>query len=291
MEVKLPNFLIVGSAKAGTTSLYHYLKQHPEVYMPEMKEPRFFVSTIFKELNLKDPYCKSISKDIIFTFEDYIKLFKDAKNERAIGEASPQYLYYYSTAIPCIKKHLGSIKIIIIIRNPIDCAYSYYGHALRDLNEVLPFEKCLQKYIDVFFYYKQISAYMLNFSHVKVFLFNDLKNDALGLIKDVYKFLEVDSSFIPNINIEYNVSGIPKNKFIQNLITKENIFKSIFKIATKIILPEVKRLRLIENFKARNLKKLGKMKPETRQYLKGIYREDILKLQDLLNRDLTHWLR
>ncbi len=79
MEAKLPNFLLVGTAKSGTTSLYHYLKQHPEVYMSEMKEPRFFASSIFKKLNHNDPRYEIVLKSATFTFEDYIKLFENVR--------------------------------------------------------------------------------------------------------------------------------------------------------------------------------------------------------------------
>ena len=67
IEAKLPNFLLVGTTKSGTTSLYHYLKQHPEVYMSEMKEPRFFASSIFKKLNHKDPCYEIVPRSAIFT--------------------------------------------------------------------------------------------------------------------------------------------------------------------------------------------------------------------------------
>ena len=113
MKNKLPNFLIVGAAKSGTTSLYNYLNQHPEVFMPtfnldgvNVKEPQFFVKQkIINKIHFG-----------IWDWESYKDLFKKAQNHQAIGEASVFYLYYYEEAIKNIKRYLNSeVKIIIIL--------------------------------------------------------------------------------------------------------------------------------------------------------------------------------
>ncbi|HDL01569.1 MAG TPA: sulfotransferase, partial [candidate division Zixibacteria bacterium] len=127
----LPNFLIAGASKSGTTSLHSYLKQHPMIFMP-VKESRFFVSEIFENLSPKDPRYEHIIKYTIFNYYDYVKLFENVNNEHAIGEAGTLYLYYYKIAISKIKKYLGNNKIIIILRNPTDRAFSAYMHLLRD---------------------------------------------------------------------------------------------------------------------------------------------------------------
>ena len=144
-------------------------------------------------------------------------------------------------------------------------------------------------YIDVGFYYNQVKAYLDNFDPLKIYLFDDFKKDTLGLVKDIYGFLEVDTSFVPDVNIKYNVSGIPKNKFIHKFLKEPNILKSIVKPIIKTLIPQEERRKVIEKIKMKNLQK-SQMKPETREYLKNLYRDDILKLQDLIKRDLSSWL-
>ncbi len=292
MDVKLPNFLIVGAMKSGTTSLWRYLQQHSEIYMPDEKEPRFLTSS------------RLIKSRPIRTFEDYVKLFRDAKEEKAIGEASPHYLYPYSSTIPTIKNYLGDVKIIIILRNPTDRAFSAYKHTfLIERSEALPFEKCLELeeerkknevlpmmhfYKDLGFYYSQVKAYMENFSRVKVCLYDDLSRDALGLVQDLYGFLEVHRSFIPEVGIKHNISP-PKNKFLREfLLDYDHPLKKFLRpvLLNTIGLNNTERLV--------NLLKKGnqiEMLPETRRYLTELYEDDILKLQDLIQRDLSCWLR
>ncbi len=304
MEAKLPNFLLVGTAKSGTTSLYHYLKQHPEVYMSEMKEPRFFASSIFKKLNHNDPRYEIVLKSATFTFEDYIKLFENVRKERAIGEATVIYLYFYKIAIHEIKKYLGDVKIIIILRNPIDRAFSAYTYLLRDKFEALSFEKCLEiekerikanwspTYFlkDLGFYYKQVKAYMENFSQVRIYLYDDLKNCTLGLIKDVYEFLEVDSSFVPDMSIRYNTSSIPRIRVLQRLFFEYKPLKKTLRPLFLNAVGKEKTEKLINYFKDKNSKKIS-LEPETRRYLVELYRDDILMLQSLIKRDLSDWLK
>jgi hypothetical protein len=308
MEVKLPNFLIVGAPKSGTTSLYHYLRQHPEVFMSQNKEPRFLTSSLYENTDPNDPHYRFLNERTIFTFEDYVKLFEEAEREKAIGEATSTYLYHYETAIPQIQNFLGDVKIIAILRNPVDRAFSAYTHLLREQFETLSFERCLELeekrrkanwsplnfYKDVGLYYKQVRGYMENFE-VRVVLYDDLAEDALGLIRDTYEFLKVDPSFVPDVSARYGVTGVPKGRLFYELlsfITRSNDFRDMVRPIVSVMLPQEKRSKLLQDLKALRVRILVKpeMKPETRGYLENVFREDILKLQDLLDRDLSHWL-
>lgn len=301
---RLPNFLIVGAAKSGTTSLYYYLKQHPEIYLPENKEPRFFVSAVFGNLNRKDPRFREIYESItVFTFEEYKKLFSQCRDERAIGEASVQYLYYHSLAIPEIKRYLGDIKILIILRNPVDRAHSAFMHLCKDQVESLSFEQGLEiedqrkrenwsmlyYYKDLGFYFKQVQSYMENFEHVKICMYEDLKDDPIKLVKDVCSFLGVDTGYSPEVRRRYNISGIPKNKFIQNFLSQPNSLKRAIKPFINLFISEEKLADFVHYIAGKNLERRT-MNHETRKYLRAEYREDILKLQDLIKKDLSGWL-
>ncbi len=305
VEVKLPNFLIVGAPKSGTTSLYRYLQQHPEVFMSQHKEPRFLASSFYRNNDPKDPLHKFLIERTIFTFKDYVQLFEGVEREKAIGEATPSYLYLYETVIPQIKKFLKSVKIIAILRDPVDRAFSAYTHLLKNRSEVLPFERCLELeeerkatnwatmnfYKGVGLYYNQVKAFMENFDEVKVVLYDDLAQDALNLMRDLYEFLEVDPSFGPDVSTAYSVTGVPRNrsfyKFL-DFLTRSSALKSMVGVA----LPRKTRANLRKNLEVLKVKILikPKMKPETREYLKSAFREDVLKLQSLLYRDLSHWL-
>ena len=144
MKVSLPNFLIVGAAKCGTSSIQQYVQEHPEVLMSRIKEPRFFISSIYTNLNPEDPRYRALLDLTTTDYSEYTRLFENGANYKAIGEATADYLYYYQEAIPNIKKYLNAVKIIICLRNPIDRAFSSYKHLIRDQVETRTFDECLK---------------------------------------------------------------------------------------------------------------------------------------------------
>jgi len=141
---KLPNFLIVGAAKSGTTSLYHYLKQHTEIYMSSIKEPKFITSQ-FLTFPFKGTGDEKVEQNIIKSFREYCNLFKDVNNDKMIGEASADNLYFFKKAINIITHYLKKPKIIIILRNPIERAFSHFNQFIRDNREYLSFEEALKE--------------------------------------------------------------------------------------------------------------------------------------------------
>jgi hypothetical protein len=298
----LPNFLVVGAAKSGTTSLYYYLKQHPEIYMPDNIKETFFFSSITAE-QFSGPGNK-YARTAITSLQDYEKLFELAGSRKAIGEACVAYLYYYQTSIEKILKLLGrEIKIIIALRNPVDRAYSNYLHHLRENWEPLSFvEATTEKvqnqrkqdgwwwgfeYLPVSFYYEQVKAYIDIFGkeRVLVILHDDLVSDAQVAIEKIFRFLAVDPSFIPDTTIRHNVSLVPRNKKIHSLLSKPNFYNT----ALRKVLPKKFYKELFEELKNRNLIKPPKLSMEDRIKLMPVFREDIFKLQDLIQRDLSSW--
>lgn len=290
--VKLPDFLIVGAAKSGTTSIYHYLKQHPQIFMPKNKEPWFFS---FAGIDRRDVDIFRRKFDIVDNFDGYLDLFKDANDTQVLGEASTCYLYLYRETIENIKKYHPNwkgLKIIVILRNPLERAFSHHLDDARNGPTKLSFEDVLEKwqlkqlpklynYVDYGFYYKQVSAYKDNFSHVRVYLFEDLKMNATSLVQDIFGFLGVDASFNPDTSLEYNSSTSSKNKFFEKIISNR---------ITRFLLP----LEVKAKIKKKILKifiRKPQIENSTRKYLTEIYKDDILKLQDLINKDLTIWLQ
>ncbi len=299
----LPNFLVVGAAKSGTSTLYIHLLNHPEIYLPkiENKELRFF-----SEMSrFKGPGDEYVNAKITKTIEEYSTHYCNVVHEKAIGDISPDYLYYNKKSIKNIKKYLpGSTKIIIILRNPVDRAYSNYMHFLLDGREILPFEKACQAederleqhwewawgYRKAGLYFNQVRAYVDDFDHVKICLFDELIKDNKSFLEEIYAFLEVDPSFTPKyINQKFNASGVPKSKILHALLIRNDGQRNIFRDFVNSLIPIKQRQTLKRYLMNKNLQK-PPMHPETRKSLTAFYREDVLKLQDLLQKDLSHWI-
>ena len=138
----LPNFLIIGASKCVTTALYYYLKQHKDISFPTLKEPKYF-SSIFQKFPHKGIGDESVDLYAIKSLKEYKKLFKKISNIR-VGEASPDTMYFYKDTIPKIKETLGDIPIIIMLREPVERAFSAYMYLRRDSREKLSFREALE---------------------------------------------------------------------------------------------------------------------------------------------------
>lgn len=294
----MPNFLIIGAAKAGTTSLYGYLVQHPQVYMSPIKEPRFFALE-GEQLDFRGP-AQSINHTSVTSLEEYSQLFQEVTSETAIGEASTIYLSN-PLAPERIKHYIPDVKLIAILRDPCERAFSSYLHLVRDGYETLSFAEAIEAepvriqenwqplwyYKERGFYYEQLQRYFAIFKpeQIKIYLYEDLATDSTAVTQDIARFLGIDDNFTPELTRK-NVSGIPKNRFLQNLLTRKNPIKSVL----KPLLPEALRQNAIQSLTKRNLGAKPTLSPQMRQKAIAIYREDILKLQELIQRDLTQWL-
>ena len=116
-------------ARCGTTSLFHYLNQHPEIGMSKVKEPKYF-SSLDLILPQKGVGDETVFSKVIANEMDYNKLFEGLENLKAIGEGSSDYFYYHKTVIPRIKEKLGDVQIIVCLRNPVERAFSAYNLSL-----------------------------------------------------------------------------------------------------------------------------------------------------------------
>lgn len=281
--MNLPNFLIIGAMKAGTTALYHYLEQHPQIYMSPVKETDFFL----RDQNI----------------EEYTSFFQGVSNEKAIGEASPGYLAR-SKAYERIAHYLPDIKLIAILRNPVNRAYSYflmrYRRELHSMNEdeiMNYFTQIIYKdrlLIQEGFYYKYLNLY-LNFferNQLKICFYENLQHTPDILMRDIFQFLGVDEKYkITNYNTYYNKGGITKNQFIYSLL---NNFKEYFNVFFKGVLPEEinqKLYYIYNHIRNTNLTSSPTLREEIRQKLIKIYHDDILHLEELIHQDLSTWLK
>lgn len=294
----LPNFLIIGAAKAGTSSLYYYLKQHPQVFMSAIKEPKFFALE-GESLDYKGPD-RGININSVNNLADYQKLFEGVADEVAVGEASPMYLT--SPKAPAnIKRYIPDVKLIAILRNPVDRAFSSYTHLIRENLETLSFEAAVEaeperianKWSHLFYYTQngyyasQVKNYLENYDteNIKIYLYEDLIQDTPKLVDELYGFLGIDRSFSPDLS-KRNVSGIPKSRFLHSLFRKDNVVKD----SLKRFFPKEMRRQIAEDVLRRNLGAKPELDNRMRDRLTSLYRKDILELQDVLHRDLSGWL-
>ena len=290
----MPNFLIVGAAKSGTTSLYHYLSQHPDIFMPMWKELSFFIGDPHGPLHkVKKP-------------EYYYRVFSNVKNQSRVGEASTSYLYD-QIAPQRIKEILGKIKILILLRNPVDMAYSLYNHQVRREGETLrSFEfalaeednrrknimfrkKCYGWHANYYYYhrglyFKQVKRYLDAFGqdNVLIFLFDELINDALAVAQRAFRFLVVDDTYVPDIKV-HNPAG--KILDIPKFWEDSGLFqKTISFVFSKNILKKIPHLM-------RNIdqKPPQPINPATAQQLAERFYDDICRLEKLINKDLSSW--
>ena len=288
-EMTMPNFLIIGAAKSGTTSLYHYLKAHPQIYMSPIKETDFFAWPGENADSWRGPGNPPDPKRFEITTEEaYQALFQNVTNERAIGEASPLYLES-PIAAKRIHDRIPNAKVIAILRNPADRAFSDYLDHVRHAKETPKIEQAFQDdahYIQIGFYYPCLKQYfdIFNRNQISVYLFEDFKTDPIEILQHIFQFLGVDATFVPDVSVRHNAGSFPKNTAINALLRNPTINSVL-----KPILP--KRIRqLAATIWRRSLTKPPQFPHALRNRLLQLYREDTLKLQELLQRDLSNWL-
>lgn len=290
----IPHFVIVGAPKCGTTSLYAYLQQHPQVFMPQNKEPRFFCDYRVDEFEFGP---KQFHPNIVSQPSDYAALFAPAPAGALTGEASTDYL-----SVPGVAGRIRAwnplAKIIIMLRDPIDRAYSEYRHSVvanfqqnsfwESIN--LENQRYSERYDPIFshvrrgLYCEGVRTFLEQFGqdHVKIILFDDLQKSAAETIESVFRFLHlplvpVDVSKRYNADVDQGAKDAPPAPMAHRLAI--NLLGPTF--ARKILrLPEERRTG------AR-----GALSREQYNSFRAKFVEDISGLESLLAVNLRNWLR
>lgn len=300
-----PNLLMVGAAKGGTTTLHYALDQHPQVYMSRKKEPGYFAWSEEDLSFINNGKLVTKPRFLVNHLEDYLSLFQDGRDKIIRGESSTTYLYFYEKTIANILRihpDPQNIHIVMILRNPVDRAFSQYMHKLRDGAESLDFESALKmeaqrkaenwhfdyQYTGRGLYYEQVKAYLQNFRNAKVYLNEELRTDPSGLIQSLEDFLQIDRCPL-DFGDELNASGEPKSEALNKFLKKPNPVKKFLGNLLPKDLRRKMRLKVQSTVYKYNLEKKD-LQPETRMMLQKIYREDVLKLQELIRRDLSSWI-
>ena len=299
-EVLLPDFLLIGAARGGTTSLFYYLKQHPDIFLPERKDVDFFAAS---ENGVPCPGFQGA--DALLSFDSYLKLYGQAKEDQVIGDISASYLYHHQRTIRNVKKLYGSrydrLKIIAMLRNPVERAFSHYLQHRKVGIETLPFEEAIRRpvverrsrehwsydYVGTGMYREKLEAFLREFPMTRVYLYEEWEKPQ-EVVRDMLAFLGADSKQPIDTRTIVNRAGIPRFKTLTRFLAKDSWLKrGLRSLVTpwtrwKVVGLKVNVLRLFL--------RPATMSPETRAGLEALYREDILDLQSLLGRNLSSWL-
>jgi Sulfotransferase family len=307
--MKSPNFFIVGAPKCGTTALFSYLGEHPEIYIPS--SPDFLESSMGgkKELHF-------FGSDLLFnrpSLEEYLAYYRNAKEEKHLGESSVFYLYS-SRAASEIYDFCPSARIIIMLRNPIDMMYSWYSQLLfwgdenldnfeaalnaesqRRSGENVPVKRdhpiACYLYRDIAKYTEQIERYFQIFGREKVHIviFDDFKKDTKETYQSALRFLDcTDEAFEPDFKV-VNANKAIRNRSLQEFMRHPPKFS---RLLVKALMPYFIRKEIRQKLQQYNIKAEARksLHEDLRRRLNEEYKYEVEQLSQLLDRDLTHWV-
>ncbi len=267
----IPHFVIVGAPKCGTTSLYRYLQQHPRVFMPENKEPRFFCDYNVASFEFGT---KQFHPTIVTAPDEYLGLFRHAAPDAILGEASTDYL-----SCPGVAERLHAwnphAKIIVMLRDPIDRAYSEYQHSLAANFQTLSFADSLREekrrfdegYDPIFghvrrgLYADGVNDFQQKFGqpNVMIILFEQFRDATQAVVRSVFEFLALSP-------MEVDVSEIHGS-------AKSQVAGA---------------LTILEENRTGARAELSRAEYES---LRLKFVNDVSRLATLVNKDLSQWLR
>jgi|Deesub1362A_J573_1020465.scaffolds.fasta_scaffold01015_11 hypothetical protein len=298
VEDILPTFFILGAAKAGTTTLYYLLRQHPQVFLPFRKEPMFFSSD------------ECYTRGVAWYARTY---FRGAQSYLARGEATPHYLYWAEKVAPRMKEVYGERepKFIVALRDPVERAYSWYWNMVREGNESLPFEEALEREAERikaakeslqrqgsmrYGYYwggcyaSQLEVFLEYFSPGSFhFVFQEDMRRSLALIlARVHAFLGVEH-IAPRGNVRGNPASLPRSRLLLRWLRRRSVWKDLLKPLIPFRVRHFLKTAVIRL----NLRTVTypPMDRTTEKALRARYEDEIRRLERIVGRDLTAWRR
>lgn len=296
-----PNFFIVGAQKSGTSALSAWLGQHHQVFMSFPKEPGY-LAFLERGYHYLDGYGRPApaSKYVVKDESTYLNLFSGVlPGQSIVAEASTWYFSVPGVA-ERIKDFNKDAKILVILRNPVDRAYSAWCHARRDkLEPCDEFASALQKESDrgevefllryhrMGMYSESLAEYLSVFDddRVLVLLYEDLLGDELTLWNRLCGFLEIDQSAEMPRQRRPNRSGQPRSRLVQTAMRSHQI-----KAGIRAFIPTQAAFWIKDRVDRMNLKQFPQLDNDTRATLLNYYRQDIETLARITGRDLSGWL-
>ncbi len=285
-----PNFYIVGAVKSGTTSLYAYLQQHPQVFLPAMKEPHYFTQP--RPAPEQAHHIQYVASE-----KAYIRLYRGSTGFPCVGDASPSYLWCPEAAERIFRVRPDA-RIIVILRDPVQRAYAQY---LMDHNEGvldLPFMEALEQdwmrpdkgwgisqlYLELGQFAAQISRYQQQFGseQVHICFLEDLKKNPLQVLEGIAQFLKIDADAMRRINLEsiHNAYRLPRGNWARILASN-----AVTRGIGEHFFPRRWGDYIWRHFFLRASSKPA-MNPEARLFLQTFYEPEMRQLEKLLGRAL-----
>lgn len=286
----LPNFFIIGANKAGTTSLYHYLEQHPDIFMSPLKEPCFW--SLGGEVSPDLTFQKFMVPDRA----DYEALFEGVAGEHAIGEASTPYMQS-DLAAALIRSEIPDARVMAVLRDPAERAYSAYCmHFAEGIEPLTDFGEAIdadlaggswRHYLIMGRYGRGMGLWYEQFprEQIKVFLYEEFGARPQALMRETFEFLGVDPDFTPSLTDRANVTLVPRNMTVFRFAKRSSRTKDML----KRVMPASTRARLKKKATDWNSGRPGPLSPEVRARLIEYYAEDIERTEVLIGRDLAAW--
>lgn len=290
----LPNFVCPGAPKSGTTTVFQLLKQHPEIYLPRVKEPKFFSEH------------QNYSKGLDWYQTEF---YPDAQGKKIIGDMSPDYMIYHYVP-ERIRQCLGeNVRLVFMLRNPVDRAYSHYLMNRWWSGEHRPFEKAVHdniesirregpwnkpdNYVCGSLYYLQIINFLNYFpkENMKFILFEDYIKDTIKIVNEIICFLGLQSDREMEFKMKINRARFPRSMIVSRVIGSLAFKNTISAILGSDKMTR-KCLRYLHQLNTSRKKNQYPAVPDhVRNKLRDYFAGDLVKLEELIGKDIGLWLR
>ncbi len=296
---RLPNLVVAGAPKCGTTSLYHYLRQHPEVYLPARKELHYFTRDHLAR-DTAGPGDTAVLQHLCKDREAYQAEFAGVRSEKVLGDISPSYFDFAEVA-PAMRRELEDARIVILLRDPVAKAFSQYMHLVRDGRETLTFYDALQaeaeragrhwsmiwRYAASSLYAERLRKYLDAFGgeRVRIYLFEEFVVQPQTMLEDLWRFLGIDPTVRPDTSRVFNVSSRPRSRALATLVSKRSPLATL----ARAVVPAGIRSRITESVRRLNAGRKGEVDQRSRAFLRERFAADIRETEAIMGRRLG-WL-
>jgi hypothetical protein len=305
-----PNFFVIGVVKGGSTSLYHYLDQHPEIYLPPIKETNHFAKADVRHEDFLPEYATDVRLDLDAYFKNgmpekihiahvdsdahYHALFSKVNQETAIGDVSNSYMVCPSSA-QAIKEYDSDAKMIVILRNPIHRIWSQYLMNLReaktsgkDLIQELESDAARDKtgwgvshlYLELGKYDEQLARYYALFpkENIKVIFYESYRDNPVETLREICTFLDVNAYYSFDFSSKKNTASLPRFEKLNRLMVASGLIKTL-----KGLVPRSMRSSLSKVLYSD--KDLPTMSLREKNYLISYYQKHVEDLGKLIDQD------
>ena len=287
------DFVIAGTFKGASSTLAFELGEHPQISIPKPKDPYFYLAALDADLTGSEFFMRAHRDSSVLDRASFEALFPEDNGATLKGEATPLYLYCHDYAIPAIQADNPQARIVIILRNPADRAFSNFNHNVKDGFEARSFAECIDSwentevyplhpffhYVRAGFYDAQVAAWQAAFADVKIVNYEQVVTDLHLVLNEIANFLDIPADFQPREEIiRLNKSGKPRYPALHRFIMQENPVKTVLRPLYRAVLRNpYTRKRVAERVKNFNIESQV-MDAADRARLNAIFADDIALL-------------